>query len=58
MGRAMSAEQSWKITALAPRPTVVAALIAHEDVFEWDPEIVLSGSEIAEDRPDDWRLEA
>ncbi len=58
MGRAMFAEQSWKITALAPRPTVVAALIAHEDVFEWDPEIVLSGSEIAEDRPDDWRLEA
>ena len=49
---------SWKITALAPRPIVVAALIAHEDVFEWDPEIVLSGSEIAEDRPDDWRLEA
>ena len=49
---------SWKITALAPRPIVVAALIAHEDAFEWDPEIVLSGSEIAEDRPDDWRLEA
>lgn len=49
---------SWKITALAARPIVVAALIAHEDVFEWDPEIVLSGSEIAEDRPDDWRLEA
>ena len=49
---------SWKITALAPRPIVVAALIAHEDVLEWDPEIVLSGSEIAEDRPDDWRLEA
>ncbi len=49
---------SWKITALAPRPIVVAALIAHEDVFEWDPEIVLSGSEIAEDRPEEWRLEA
>ncbi|MCC6827559.1 MAG: 50S ribosomal protein L11 methyltransferase [Novosphingobium sp.] len=49
---------SWKITALAPRPIVEAALVAHEDAFDWDADIVLSGSEIAEDRPDDWRLEA
>ena len=49
---------SWKITALAPRPVIEAALIAHEDAFDWDSDIVLSGSEIAEDRPDDWRLEA
>ena len=49
---------SWKITALAPRAIIEAALIAHEDVFEWDADIVLSGSEIAEDRPDEWRLEA
>ena len=50
--------QSWKIIALAPRAQVEAALVAHEDALDWDPEIVLSGSEIAEDRPDDWRLEA
>lgn len=50
--------QSWKITALAPRSTIETALLAHEDAFDWDPDIVLSGSEIAEDRPDDWRLEA
>lgn len=49
--------RSWKITALAPRATIESALIAHEDAFDWDPEMVLSGSEIAEDRPDDWRLE-
>lgn len=49
---------TWKITALAPRPVIQAALIAHEDAWDWDPDIVLSGSEIAEDRPDDWRLEA
>ena len=55
-GRGMS--QSWKVTALAPRPVVEAALIAHEDAFDWDPDIVLSGSEIAEDLPEDWRLEA
>jgi ribosomal protein L11 methyltransferase len=49
---------SWKITALAPRPIVEAALISHEDAFDWDPDIVISGSEIAEDKPDHWRLEA
>jgi ribosomal protein L11 methyltransferase len=50
--------QSWKLTALAPRPVIEAALIAHEDALEWDPEIILSGSEVAEDRPEDWQLEA
>jgi ribosomal protein L11 methyltransferase len=49
--------QSWKITALAPRAVIEAALIAHEDAFDWAPDMVLSGSEIAEDRPDDWQLE-
>ena len=48
---------SWKITALAPRPVIEAALVAHEDAFDWDPDIVLAGSELAEDRPEDWRLE-
>lgn len=50
--------QSWKITAFAPRAVIEAALIAHEDALDWDPDIVLSGSEIAEDRPEDWQLEA
>ncbi len=49
---------SWKITALAPRPIIEAALVAHEEVWDWDPDIVIAGSEIAEDRPEDWRLEA
>ena len=49
---------SWKLTALAPRGAIEAALLAHEDAFDWDAEIVISGSEIAEDRPDDWQLEA
>lgn len=49
---------SWKITAFAPRPVIEAALLAHEDAWDWDPEIVISGSEIAEDKPDEWQLEA
>ena len=51
-------QQSWKITAFAPRPVVESALLAHEDAFDWDPEIVISGSEIAEDKPEEWQLEA
>lgn len=54
----MSADESWKITIHAPRPVIEAALVAHEDAWDWDPEIVLSGSEVAEDQPEDWRLEA
>ena len=49
---------SWKITAFAPRPVIEGALLAHEDVADWDWSIVLSGSEIAEDKPEDWQLEA
>ncbi|MFM6950254.1 MAG: 50S ribosomal protein L11 methyltransferase [Novosphingobium sp.] len=49
---------SWKITAFAPRAVIEGALLAHEDAWDWDPDIVISGSEIAEDKPDDWQLEA
>lgn len=49
--------ESWKITILGPRPQIQAALVAHEDAWDWDPEIVLSGSELADDQPEDWRLE-
>ena len=49
---------SWKLIAFAPREVITAALVAHEDAFDWDPDIVIAGSEIAEDRPDDWQLEA
>ena len=49
---------SWKITVYAPRALIQAALTAHEDVFDWDADIVIAGSEIAEDKPEDWQLEA
>ena len=49
---------SWKLVAFAPKAVVQAALAAHEALDEWDPEIVLTGSEIAEFRPDQWVLEA
>ena len=49
---------SWKLVARAPKQTVHAALLAHDEIEEWDPEIVVSGHEIAEDRPDEWAIEA
>jgi ribosomal protein L11 methyltransferase len=49
---------SWKITAHGPKPLIQAALLAHDEAFGWDEEVVLSGREEAEDRPDDWVLEA
>lgn len=49
---------SWKVTTFAPRLVIEAALVAHEDAWDWDAGIVLSGREIAEDKPDDWQLEA
>ena len=50
--------RTYKITVLASREVIEAALIAHEDSSDWDEEIVLAGTEIAEDRPEDWKLEA
>lgn len=49
---------SWKLTAFAPKQVVQAALLAHDEVWDWDPDLVISGSEVAQDRPDDWVLEA
>jgi ribosomal protein L11 methyltransferase len=49
---------SWKLVAHAPKPVIQRALAAHEALVDWDEEIVLTGSEIAENRPDDWVLEA
>lgn len=49
---------SWKLTAFAPKPVIQAALVAQEDAAEWDDAVVLTGFELADDRPDDWRLDA
>lgn len=53
---------SWKLTAFADKRVVQAALLTHEEADEmgadWDADIVLSGSEVDEQRPDDWQLDA
>ena len=49
---------SWKLSAPAPKPVIQAALLAHEEHEDWDFNLVISGREIDEDRPQDWVLEA
>ena len=49
---------AWKLTVFGPKPMIQGALLAQEEALDWDPEIVLAGFEVAEDRPDDWRLDA
>lgn len=48
---------SWKLSAFAPKPIVQAALLAHDELDEWDFDLVISGREVSEDRPHDWVLE-
>ncbi|MEM8725865.1 MAG: 50S ribosomal protein L11 methyltransferase [Pseudomonadota bacterium] len=49
---------SWKLSAHAPKRVVQGALLAHDEIEDWDPELVIAGRELAEDRPHDWVLEA
>ncbi len=47
----------WSIRADVPREIARAALLAHEDALDWPEDWVLTGSEIADDQPDDWFVE-
>jgi ribosomal protein L11 methyltransferase len=50
-------DDAWKVTFFGPRALIQEALVAHEDAYDWDPDVVLAGSEISDDQPEDWRLE-
>jgi ribosomal protein L11 methyltransferase len=54
----MSASTTWKLSVFAPRHVVQAALLAHDAIEDWDPDLVIAGRALAEDRPEDWVLEA
>lgn len=54
----MVMSESWKITVLAAREQIEAALLAHEDAQDWDGTITLSASEADSGKPDQWALEA
>jgi ribosomal protein L11 methyltransferase len=50
--------ECWTIRADVPRVIAQAALLAHEDAADWPDDWVLTGMEIADDRPEDWFVEA
>ena len=50
--------ESWKLSAFAPKSVIQQALLAHDEIEDWDPEVVISGREIAENRPQEWVMEA
>ena len=52
-----SVADCWSIRADVARETARAALLAHEEALDWPPEWVLTGMEIADDRPEDWFVE-
>lgn len=49
--------EAWKLAAFADKATIEGALVAQELAVGWDEDIGLAGFEVAEDRPNDWRLD-
>lgn len=48
---------AWKLSAQGTKQVIHAALLAHDEAWDFPEELVLSGREIAEDKPEDWILE-
>ena len=48
---------AWKLSGEAPKKIVQAALLAHDEAWDFPEELVVAGREIAEDKPDDWIIE-
>ena len=49
--------EAWKLTGFGSKAEIEAALAAQERALDWDESIGLAGFEIAEDKPEDWRLD-
>lgn len=49
--------EAWKLTAFGSKQIVEAALVAQELALDWDHDIGLTGFEVAEDKPDEWKLD-
>ena len=48
---------AWKLAGEAPKKVVQAALLAHDEAWDFPEELVVSGREIAKDKPEQWILE-
>ena len=43
--------EAWKMTAFGAKSAIEGALVAQEQLADWDESIGLAGFEVAEDRP-------
>lgn len=48
---------AWKLSAQGTKQVIHSALLAHDEAWDFPEELVVSGREIAEDRPEEWILE-
>ena len=48
---------SWKIVAEVSKDVARAALVAHEDAIDWPSQWIVTGMEVADDRPEEWTVE-
>lgn len=49
--------EAWKMTAFGAKSAIEGALVAQEQLADWDESIGLAGFEVAEDRPLEWKLD-
>lgn len=49
--------EAWKLTVYGSKAVIEGALVAQELALDWDEDIGLAGFEVAEDKPDEWRLD-
>lgn len=49
--------EAWKLTAFGSKDAIEDALVAQELATDWDEDIGLAGFEVAEDKPEEWRLD-
>ena len=49
--------EAWKLTAHGSKTAIEGALVAQELALDWDEDIGLAGFEVAEDKPDEWKLD-
>lgn len=49
---------SWKLSVIATRERVEAALLQQEAAADWDPELVVTGFEVDPANPEVWQLDA
>ncbi len=50
--------EAWKLTAFGTKVVIEGVLVAQEMAVDWDEDLVLTGFEVVESRPDEWKLDA